>query len=74
AIGLTIGAYINWLYVAPSLRTYTENANNSMTIPAFLENRFADGSNMLRLTSGLIIIVFFTFYVSSGMVSGGVLF
>lgn len=74
AIGLTIGAYINWLYVAPQLRTYTENANNSMTIPAFLENRFADGSNLLRLTSGLIIIVFFTFYVSSGMVSGGVLF
>src|SRR5918911_5544302 len=38
AIGLTIGAYINWLYVAPRLRTYTENANNSMTIPSFLEN------------------------------------
>ena len=74
AIGLTIGAYFNWLYVAPSLRTYTETANNSMTIPAFLENRFGDHSNMLRLTSGLVIIVFFTFYVSSGMVSGGVLF
>ncbi|GAA3317215.1 hypothetical protein GCM10020331_015300 [Ectobacillus funiculus] len=29
---------------------------------------------MLRLISGLIIMVFFTFYVSSGMVSGGVLF
>ncbi len=74
AIGLTIGAYFNWLYVAPRLRIYTENANNSMTIPAFLENRFGDQSSMLRLTSGLVIIVFFTFYVSSGMVSGGVLF
>ncbi|MEH7417816.1 sodium/proline symporter PutP [Neobacillus drentensis] len=74
AIGLTIGAYLNWLYVAPRLRIYTETANNSMTIPAYLENRFGDRSSMLRLTSGLVIIVFFTFYVSSGMVSGGVLF
>ncbi|MBM7650633.1 sodium/proline symporter PutP [Neobacillus cucumis] len=74
AIGLTIGAYLNWLYIAPRLRIYTETANNSMTIPAYLENRFGDQSSMLRLTSGLVIIVFFTFYVSSGMVSGGVLF
>jgi len=74
AIGLTIGAYLNWLYVAPRLRIYTETANNSMTIPAFLENRFGDHSSILRLTSGIVIIVFFTFYVSSGMVSGGILF
>jgi sodium/proline symporter len=73
-IGLTLGAYANWLYVAPRLRTYTEVANNSITIPAFLENRFADGSRILRLISALVILIFFTFYVSSGMVSGGVLF
>ncbi|MGG1663719.1 sodium/proline symporter PutP [Brevibacillus sp. NRS-1366] len=74
AIGLTLGAYANWLYVAPRLRTYTEVANNSITIPAFLENRFGDGSRMLRLVSALVIMIFFTFYVSSGLVSGGVLF
>ncbi|MEJ8543830.1 sodium/proline symporter PutP [Brevibacillus borstelensis] len=74
AIGLTLGAYANWLYVAPRLRTYTEVANNSITIPAFLENRFGDASRMLRLVSGLVIMIFFTFYVSSGLVSGGVLF
>jgi sodium/proline symporter len=73
-IGLTLGAYANWLYVAPRLRTYTEVANNSITIPAFLENRFSDGSRILRLISALVILIFFTFYVSSGMVSGGVLF
>lgn len=73
-IGLTLGAYANWLYVAPRLRMYTEAANDSMTIPSFLENRFGDTSKMLRLISGLVIIIFFTFYVSSGMVSGGVLF
>ncbi|CAI8963314.1 proline:Na(+) symporter [Brevibacillus sp. IT-7CA2] len=74
AIGLTLGAYANWLYVAPRLRSYTEVANNSITIPAFLENRFGDGSRMLRLVSALVIMIFFTFYVSSGLVSGGVLF
>ncbi|NTU22063.1 sodium/proline symporter PutP [Brevibacillus sp. HB1.2] len=74
AIGLTLGAYANWLYVAPRLRSYTEVANNSITIPAFLENRFGDTSRMLRLVSALVIMIFFTFYVSSGLVSGGVLF
>jgi sodium/proline symporter len=73
-VGLTLGSYANWLYVAPRLRTYTEVASNSITIPAFLENRFEDGSNVLRLVSGIVIMVFFTFYVSSGIVSGAVLF
>ncbi len=73
-LGLTLGAYANWLYVAPRLRTYTEIADDSITIPEFLGNRFKDTSNILRLTSGLVIIVFFTFYVSSGLVSGGILF
>ncbi|CAM3373261.1 sodium/proline symporter PutP [Aeromicrobium ponti] len=73
-IGLTLGAWANWLYVAPRLRTYTEVANDSITIPGYLENRFGDTSKILRLISGLVIMIFFTFYVSSGMVSGGVLF
>lgn len=74
AIGLTLGAWANWLYVAPRLRSYTEVANDSITIPGYLENRFGDSSKILRLISGLVILIFFTFYVSSGMVSGGVLF
>jgi len=73
-IGLTLGAYANWLYVAPRLRTYTELANNSITIPEYLENRFGDTTKMLRIVSGLVIMIFFTFYVSSGLVSGAVLF
>lgn len=74
AIGLTIGAYVNYRILAPRLRTYTEIANDSITIPDFLENRFKDGSNILRLVSGIVILVFFTLYVSSGMVAGGKLF
>lgn len=74
AIGLTTGAYLNWLYVAPRLRVYTQVSNDSITIPSYLENRLKDNSRILRIASGLIILVFFTFYVSSGMVAGGVFF
>lgn len=74
AIGLTIGALLNWILVAPRLRAYTEVAQNSITIPSFLENRLKDRSRSLRVVSGLLILTFFTFYVSSGMVSGGVFF
>lgn len=74
AIGLTIGAYMNYIFLAPRFRVYTEVANDSLTIPDFLENRFKDTSRMLRLVSGIIILTFFILYVSSGIVAGGVLF
>ncbi|WP_297008601.1 sodium/proline symporter PutP [uncultured Corynebacterium sp.] len=71
AVGLLIGCWCNWKWVAPRLRSYTEIANNSITIPSFLENRLRDRSHTLRILSGIIILVFFTFYVASGMVAGG---
>ncbi|WP_454857943.1 sodium/proline symporter PutP [Promicromonospora soli] len=74
AIGLTIGAWLNWKFVAPRLRAYTETAKNSITIPSFFENRLHDTSRLLRVASGAIILVFFTFYVSSGLVAGGTFF
>lgn len=74
AIGLTIGAYMNYVLVAPLLRIYTEKANNAITIPDYFEKRFRDNSRTLRLISGLVILVFFTLYTSAGMVSGGRLF
>ncbi|GAA1983101.1 sodium/proline symporter PutP [Isoptericola halotolerans] len=74
AIGLTIGAWLNWKFVAPRLRAYTEVSNNSITIPSFFENRLKDTSRLLRIAAGAIVLVFFTFYVSSGMVAGGTFF
>ena len=71
AIGLLIGAWANWKWTAPRLRSYTEIANNSITIPSFLENRLHDRSHTLRILAGAIILIFFTFYVASGMVAGG---
>ncbi|WP_242450732.1 sodium/proline symporter PutP [Priestia endophytica] len=74
AVGLSIGAYLNYLLVAPRLRTYTYVADDSITIPDYFENRFEDKSRILRLVSALVILVFFTLYTSSGLVSGGRLF
>ncbi|OFP36790.1 sodium/proline symporter PutP [Corynebacterium sp. HMSC071B10] len=71
AIGLLIGSWCNWKWVAPRLRAYTEVSNDSITLPSFFENRTRDSSRVLRVVASLIIIFFFTFYVSSGMVSGG---
>ena len=74
AVGLTIGAWCNWKFVAPRLRSYTEVAGDAVTVPVFLSNRLHDTKRVLRIVSGVVILVFFTFYVSSGMVSGGLFF
>ncbi|CAD7289179.1 High-affinity proline transporter PutP [Campylobacter majalis] len=70
-IGLVVGAYCNYLFLAKRLRVYTEVASNSITIPDFLENRFKDRTKVLRIVSGMLILIFFTLYVSSGIIAGG---
>lgn len=74
AIGLVIGAWLNYMLVAPRLRTYTEIAGDAITLPDYFEKRFDDTSRTLRILSALVIIIFFTLYTSSGVVAGGKLF
>ena len=74
AVGLVIGTYLNWLFVAPRLRTYTERADNAVSLSAYLEERFEDRTKSLRIVSAAVTVVFFTVYVASGLVAGGVLF
>lgn len=74
AIGLSIGTYLNWRFVAARLRDYTERANNSLTLSDYFENRFNDTSKILRIFSAIIIIIFFCLYVASGFVAGAKLF
>ena len=73
-IGLVIGAWLNWLFVAQRLRVYTEFTDNALTLPDFFEKRFEDSKGLLKLVSAVTILVFFTFYASSGMVGGAILF
>lgn len=74
AVGLVIGAYINYRLVAPRLRVYTELADDAITIPDFFEKRFHDKTRILRVLSSIVIIIFFTLYTSAGVVAGGKLF
>ncbi len=74
ALGLSIGTWANWRFVAAKLRARTEQLGDSLTLPDYFENRFADRSRVLRTLSAGFILVFFAFYTSSGFVAAGRLF
>ncbi|MEG0845533.1 MAG: sodium:proline symporter, partial [Raoultibacter sp.] len=74
AIGLALGTYLNWKFVARRLRKYSEVANNSITIPDFFSNRFHDKKNILMTIAALIILLFFCIYTGSCFVTCGKLF
>ena len=75
AIGLAVGTYFNWLIVSKRLRRYSVRANNSITLPEFFSNRFREGNNRVIMTiSAIFILVFFTVYASSCLVTCGKLF
>ncbi|MDR0662989.1 MAG: sodium/proline symporter, partial [Spirochaetaceae bacterium] len=66
AVGLIIGTYLNWLFVAKRLRKYTIHAGDAITVPEFFTNRFKDKSRLLALVSVIFILIFFTIYAASG--------
>ena len=74
AIGLFIGTYLNWKFVAKRLRKYSEVANNSITVPDFFSNRFHDSKHILMTMAAIIILVFFCIYTGSCFVTCGKLF
>ncbi len=72
AIGLIVGMFLNWQFVAPRLRMLTEQLG-SLTLSSYFEKRFAEGSGKLKLISSLMSILFFTCYISSGLCAMGIL-
>ncbi len=72
-IGLTIGAFLSWRLIAKPLRVFSEVANDSLTLPAFMDNRFFDESGVIRMMLALATLVFFAFYTASGLVGGAML-
>jgi sodium/proline symporter len=70
AVGLACGAYLNWQLVARRLRRYTAAAGDAITLPDYLENRFADRTRLLRVIAATVILLFFAFYTASGLVAG----
>ena len=74
AVGLFIGTVCNWLFISSRLRRYTIVANNSLTLPMYLENRFHDKKRILLIISSIVIIIFFLVYTASSLTAGGKLF
>lgn len=74
AIGLAAGTYLNWLFVAKRLHNYSVAANDSITIPDFLSNRFKEKNKVIMTISAVFILVFFTVYAASCFVTVGKLF
>ncbi len=73
AIGLAVGTYLNWLFVARKLRRYTARTG-SITVPDFFSDRYGDDRRILMLIGALVIIVFFIPYTGSGFAACGKLF
>lgn len=74
AIGLIIGTFLNWKFIAKRLRVYTKNANDSLTLPDFFKNRFGDNSDIIGAISAIFILIFFLIYTSAQFVASGKLF
>ncbi len=74
AVGLFLGTVFNWLCISRRLRRYTIRANNAITFPEYMENRFHDKKQILLLISSIVIVIFFLVYTASALAAGGKLF
>lgn len=73
-LGLSIGTYLNWKFVAKRLRKYSVAAGDSITLPEFYSKRFHDTRNIVSTAAAVIIMLFFSVYVGSCFVTCGKLF
>lgn len=69
-IGLALGTAANWIFCAKRLRLFSKAANDSITLPQYLTNRFASEKKTLQVVCAVIFLVAFTVYVASAFVAG----
>ena len=74
SVGLAIGYTLSWIYEAPRLRTFSIAADDSITIPQYLTNRFLSSSKMLQLISAAVFLIAYTIYAASSIKACGTLF
>ena len=73
-IGLAIGTALNWIFVAKRLRKFSKAANDSITLPEYLQNRFLAKTPVLSIITAIVFLISFTIYVASGFVAGTTVF
>ena len=69
-IGLALGTAANWILCAKRLRTFSKAADDAITVPQYLTNRFGVDSRTLQLVCALIFLFAYTIYVASALVAG----
>ncbi len=74
SIGLAIGTVLAWIFVAPKLRRYSILANDSITIPQYLTNRFKSKSKVLQIVCAVIFMIVYCVYGASSISACGALF
>ena len=73
-IGLALGTAANWILVAKRLRKFSKAADDSITLPQYLSNRFASKSPVVSIICAVVFLVCFTIYVASAFVAGSDVF
>lgn len=73
-IGLAIGYTISWIVEAPRLRKFTIVADDSITVPQYLTNRFLMKSKILQIVCAVVFLVAYTVYAASSIKACGTLF
>lgn len=73
AIGLVVCMFLNWHFIAPKLRTTTEQYKSS-TLSSYFDSRFHSTNDNLRTVSAFISIYFFIFYIAANIKGLGLLF
>lgn len=74
AVGLALGYTLSWIYEAPRLRRFSVLANDSITIPQYLTNRFLSKSRTLQLICAIVFLIAYTIYSASSIKACGTLF
>lgn len=73
ALGLLLGTWCNWRFVAARLRQGSA-ALEALTLPDYFARRFPAHGRTLRALSASAIVIFFLLYTSAGLVACGKLF
>ncbi|MBS0654412.1 MAG: sodium/proline symporter [Verrucomicrobia bacterium] len=73
AVSLVVGMFCTWQFVSTRLRTITQKLN-CYTLSSLFATIYGDPKGLIRITSAAMLLLFTTYYLSSGLISIGFLF
>lgn len=74
SIGLLTGYSLSWIFQAPRLRRFSIVADDAITIPQYLSNRFLSKSYVLQVICAIVFLIAYTIYSASSIKACGTLF